>query len=107
MAEDAAGKATIAIAEYRNLFGARVQSPVDMDAAALRHAIETARAALAECGDWQSKGDAVVARIKEEFDSKYGPSWHCIIGKHFGSKVTHAARQFCFFYLNVRVAGRQ
>lgn len=27
--------------------------------------------------------------IKREFDRVYGPAWHCIVGKAFGSFVTH------------------
>lgn len=38
--------------------------------------------------------------MKEEFDTKYGPSWHVIIGKHFGGKITHDANQFAFFYID-------
>jgi len=90
-----------AVSEYRNLFGVRVHNPVDMDETQLRFAIETTRKHCAGCADWHKEGDAVVSRIKEEFDASYGPFWHVIIGKHFGSKVTHDAKQFCFFYLEV------
>jgi dynein light chain LC8-type len=31
----------------------------------------------------------IAAHIKREFDKKYGPTWHCIIGRNFGSYVTH------------------
>jgi dynein light chain LC8-type len=87
--------------DFRNLFGARVLQPLDMDEAQLRFAIEFTREQLKACDDWQAKGDAVVDSLKQEFDRRYGPSWHCIIGKHFGSKVTHDSRQFCFFYVEV------
>ncbi|CAH8449932.1 unnamed protein product [Schistosoma bovis] len=30
----------------------------------------------------------VAAYIKKEFDRKYTPNWHCIVGKHFGSYQT-------------------
>lgn len=30
--------------------------------------------------------------IKREFDKKYGPTWHCIVGRNFGSYVTHEVR---------------
>jgi len=98
MAEDAG-----TVSEYCYLFGVRVHNPIDMDEAMLRHAIETARKHIGGLKeDWQTAGDAVVAAIKEEFDATYGPSWHVIIGKHFGSKVTHDSRHFAFFYIDVR-----
>ena len=29
--------------------------------------------------------DKDIARsIKQEFDKKHGPTWHCIVGRHFG-----------------------
>ncbi|OMO99788.1 Dynein light chain, type 1/2 [Corchorus olitorius] len=28
--------------------------------------------------------------LKKEFDSTYGPAWHCIVGTSFGSYVTHS-----------------
>lgn len=98
MAEAEAG----AVSEYRTVFGVRVNNPVSMDDAMLKHAIETAKAHLATVTEWQKDGDAIVAKIKEEFDTAYGPSWHVIMGKHFGSKVTHDANQFAFFYIDVR-----
>jgi dynein light chain LC8-type len=30
--------------------------------------------------------------IKKEFDKKYTPTWHVIIGKSWGSFVTHATK---------------
>ena len=32
------------------------------------------------------------------FDSKYGPTWHCIVGADFRSYVTHESKHFIFFY---------
>jgi len=32
----------------------------------------------------------VAAYIKKEFDSKHGPTWHCIVGRNFGA-CTHRA----------------
>eukprot|EP00466_Bigelowiella_natans_P009546 jgi/Bigna1/55467/estExt_Genewise1Plus.C_600073 len=41
-----------------------------------------------------------VALVKEAFDRKYGPTWHCIIGRNFGSKVTHESKTFLYVKLN-------
>ncbi|KAB2615879.1 dynein light chain [Pyrus ussuriensis x Pyrus communis] len=35
--------------------------------------------------------------LKKEFDSVYGPAWHCVVGKSFGSFVTHSAGGFVYF----------
>ncbi|KAL6633594.1 hypothetical protein ACP70R_026265 [Stipagrostis hirtigluma subsp. patula] len=35
--------------------------------------------------------------LKKEFDTAYGPAWHCIVGTSFGSYVTHARGGFLYF----------
>ncbi|XP_019184583.1 PREDICTED: dynein light chain 1, cytoplasmic [Ipomoea nil] len=42
----------------------------------------------------------VAEHIKKEFDKKHGPTWHCIVGKNFGSYVTHETNHFVYFYLD-------
>jgi dynein light chain LC8-type len=37
----------------------------------------------------------IAAQIKKEFDRRHGPTWHVVVGKNFGSYVTHGA---CFFF---------
>ena len=34
----------------------------------------------------------IAAYIKKEFDKTYNPTWHCIVGRNFGSYVTHETR---------------
>lgn len=56
----------------------------------------------------------IAAHIKREFDKKHGPMWHCVVGRHFGSYVTHGkslkslqtrliasleTKHFIYFYL--------
>lgn len=41
----------------------------------------------------------IAAYIKKEFDKKYAPTWHCIVGRNFGSYVTHETKHFIYFYL--------
>lgn len=41
----------------------------------------------------------IAAFVKLEFDKKYDPAWHCIVGRNYGSYVTHEASTFIFFYL--------
>ncbi|XP_047312219.1 dynein light chain 1, cytoplasmic-like [Impatiens glandulifera] len=42
----------------------------------------------------------VAEQIKKDFDRRYGPTWHCIVGKNFGSYVTHETNHFVYFYLD-------
>ncbi|MBZ3874329.1 Dynein light chain 1, cytoplasmic [Sciurus carolinensis] len=41
----------------------------------------------------------IAAQIKKEFDKKYNPTWHCIVGRNFGSYVTLETKLFIYFYL--------
>ncbi len=34
-----------------------------------------------------------------EFDKRYGPTFHCVVGRNFGSYVTHETKHFIYFYL--------
>ncbi len=40
----------------------------------------------------------VSKQIKQFFDNKYEPNWHCIVGKNFYSSISHEAKTFIFFY---------
>ncbi|ODQ62051.1 hypothetical protein WICANDRAFT_60120 [Wickerhamomyces anomalus NRRL Y-366-8] len=37
--------------------------------------------------------------LKKELDEKYGHTWHVIVGKNFGSYVTHEMGYFTYFYI--------
>ncbi|VDL61487.1 unnamed protein product [Hymenolepis diminuta] len=39
----------------------------------------------------------VAAFVKKRFDEKYGPLWHCIVGRDFGSYITHQEQGFIVF----------
>ena len=41
----------------------------------------------------------IAAYIKKEFDKKYNPTWHAIVGRNFGSYVTHETKHFIYYYL--------
>jgi hypothetical protein len=34
--------------------------------------------------------------LLQEFDKKYTPTWHCIVGRNFGSYVTHETKHCAF-----------
>ena len=37
--------------------------------------------------------------VKKEFDERWTPYWHVILGRNFGSFVTHETRCFLYFYI--------
>ncbi|KAG0652012.1 dynein light cytoplasmic [Hyphodiscus hymeniophilus] len=43
--------------------------------------------------------DDIAQYIKKTFDERKGPTWHCIVGRNFGSFVTHETKHFIYFYL--------
>ncbi|OMJ91165.1 hypothetical protein SteCoe_6333 [Stentor coeruleus] len=59
-------------------------------------AIETAVQAI----QTETAHKSIAAYLKKEFDKKYGPTWHCIVGKNYGSFVTHEAQHFIYFFLD-------
>ena len=41
----------------------------------------------------------IAAHVKKEFDRKHGPTWHCVVGRNFGSYVTHESGHFIYYYI--------
>ncbi|RWS26598.1 dynein light chain-like protein [Leptotrombidium deliense] len=39
----------------------------------------------------------IAESVKQKFDEQFGPSWHCIVGKNWGSCVTHSKQ--CYIRL--------
>ena len=37
--------------------------------------------------------------LKKEFDTKFHPTWQCIVGKNFGSDVGFEEKHMIYFYL--------
>ncbi|KAG1140478.1 hypothetical protein G6F37_006672 [Rhizopus arrhizus] len=62
---------------------------VDMSEEMQQEAIECSTQALEK---YNIEKD-IAAHIKREFDRKYGATWHCVVGRNFGSFVTHASVQ--------------
>lgn len=40
------------------------------------------------------------SRTAQEFDASYGPAWHCVVGRSFGSYLTHSPGGFVYFSLD-------
>lgn len=65
----------------RSLLGERaIVRNTDMDESMQSLAIELAGAAIEK---YTIEKDAA-SHIKKEFDKRYGPTWHCVVGRNFG-----------------------
>ena len=99
-AGEAAEVKQLAVLEYKSVFGVRLQTPCDMGDDMVKFCIELAKEHLTPClKSWQADGDGAVALMKEALDTKYGPSWGVIAGKHWGATITHDAKHFINFVL--------
>ena len=48
----------------------------------------------------EDKNTEIAGFIKKEFDRRYSPTWHCVVGKNFGGYVTHELTNYIYFYLD-------
>ena len=39
----------------------------------------------------------IARHIKIEIDKLYEPIWHCVVGKNYGSYITHEPQRFIYF----------
>ncbi|CAD6249601.1 unnamed protein product [Miscanthus lutarioriparius] len=71
----------------------------DMPPALQRRAFRCARVELAAMPNFPRRLEPkrLALALKKEFDTAYGPAWHCIVGTSFGSYVTHARGGFLYF----------
>lgn len=58
---------------------------VDMSEEMQKESVDIAVAALQ---DYPVEKD-IAAKIKRDMDKKFNPTWHVVVGKNFGSFVTH------------------
>lgn len=68
---------------------------VDMSEDMQQESVDIASAALEK---YNIEKD-IAAQIKKEFDRRHGPTWHVVVGKNFGSYVTHETKHFIYFYI--------
>ena len=66
----------------------------DMSEKMQQHAVDCANHAFKE----KRILDDIAQILKTEFDTMYNPTWSCIVGRGFGSYVTHQSKNFIFFY---------
>ena len=75
---------------------------VDMSEEMQQESVDVASAALEK---YNIEKD-IAAQIKKEFDRRHGPTWHVVVGKNFGSYVTHGMSKICAVCLARRVSLR-
>ncbi|KAF8474256.1 dynein light chain type 1 [Kalaharituber pfeilii] len=68
---------------------------VDMAEDMQQYSIQVAKEAMAQFNIEKE----IAQHIKKEFDSRHGSTWHCIVGRNFGSFVTHETKHFIYFYV--------
>ncbi|XP_050129666.1 dynein light chain 1, cytoplasmic-like [Malus sylvestris] len=84
--------------DHRDSLNVRVRAS-DMPITLQNRAFRSARDHLdAMPGKLDSKRLALA--LKKDFDSSYGPAWHCIVGTSFGSYVTHSTGGFLYFSID-------
>eukprot|EP00406_Dinophysis_acuminata_P071330 CAMPEP_0179257554 /NCGR_PEP_ID=MMETSP0797-20121207/24849_1 /TAXON_ID=47934 /ORGANISM="Dinophysis acuminata, Strain DAEP01" /LENGTH=77 /DNA_ID=CAMNT_0020965537 /DNA_START=134 /DNA_END=367 /DNA_ORIENTATION=+ len=66
-----------------------------MNESMMQEAVECATQAM----DKYNTEREVANFIKKEFDKRHTPFWHVVVGKNFGSYVTHETKHFIYFYL--------
>mmetsp|Transcript_6750 Transcript_6750/g.8621 ORF Transcript_6750/g.8621 Transcript_6750/m.8621 type:complete len:115 (+) Transcript_6750:1-345(+) len=42
----------------------------------------------------------IATNLKKYFDTKYGGTWHCVVGANYGSSITHQTKYLMFFQLD-------
>lgn len=45
------------------------------------------------------KEEDIARHMKNFFDSKYSPNWHCIAGKNFANSCSCECKTYIFFYV--------
>lgn len=74
---------------------------VDMSEEMQQESVDIAIAALEK----YSIEKDIASFVKREFDRKHGPTWHAVVGKNFGSFVTHGTSRWdTFVCLLLRVS---
>ncbi|KAH9821650.1 dynein light chain type 1-domain-containing protein [Melampsora americana] len=68
---------------------------VDMSESLQQSAVDVATEALTK---WNVEKD-IAAHIKKEFDQRHPGTWHVVVGRNFGSYVTHETGHFIYFYM--------
>ncbi|GFP83546.1 dynein light chain cytoplasmic [Phtheirospermum japonicum] len=72
----------------------------DMPLPLQNQAFQTARDILGSMPYAKIDSKRLALSLKKDFDSTYGPAWHCVVGTSFGSYVTHSVGGFLYFSID-------
>ncbi|KAL7063987.1 hypothetical protein AAHC03_04799 [Spirometra sp. Aus1] len=75
--------------------GRAIVKNADMPEDMQQDAVEVATTAI----NHNSVEKDIAAEIKKEFDRRFNPNWHCIVGRSFGCYVTHETKCFIYFLM--------
>ncbi|KAK4689373.1 dynein light chain LC8-type, partial [Tremellales sp. Uapishka_1] len=92
---DGSGEATLTERSSMSLPTKAVIKSVDMADEMQQTAIDVSIAGMEK----HNVEKDIAMYIKKEFDRLYGTTWHAVVGKNFGSFVTHETKNFIYFYL--------
>ena len=70
-----------------------------MNADMTKDMIDEAREHAQKAFETETQEKAIASYIKREFERKHKGIWHCIVGKNFGSYVTHETKSYIYFYV--------
>ncbi|KMT08029.1 hypothetical protein BVRB_6g144360 [Beta vulgaris subsp. vulgaris] len=89
-------KKSIEQEQHDELLNVRVRAS-DMPIALQNRAFLCARDHIDSMPSKRLDSKRLALALKKDFDSAYGPAWHCIVGTSFGSYVTHSLGGFLYF----------
>lgn len=75
---------------------------VDMSDEMAKETVDIAVAALEE----HPIEKDIAAKIKRDMDKKFNPTWHVVVGKNFGSFVTHGMLNCLAFLMCLNILNR-
>jgi len=87
------------VPEWQMMWGAKVKTPVDMPDDVLKDSIMTTKELITGCAHIDAEANSAIKSIKDHMDQCWEPNWHVVIGRNFGSKITHETHRFVYFYL--------
>ncbi|GAB4828739.1 hypothetical protein Ancab_018407 [Ancistrocladus abbreviatus] len=85
--------------QHHDRLNVRVRA-ADMPPSLQNRAFQCARDHLDSMPAKKVDSKSLALALKKEFDSSYGPAWHCIVGTSFGSYVTHSLGGFLYFSID-------
>ena len=86
------------MATVEDLVETAIINEVDMDSGMQKRALLITAKAVLET-PMINKEQTIAAVIKSDFDHYHGSTWHCIVGKSFGSLVSYEPGNFIYFYI--------